>query len=79
MDERIKNKKYSYSIQSSKGKSINLFIKDNENFKNEVWDTSNILETKKLSEIDYHILLGASECFTELKFNILKKKKSESS
>ena len=72
VDERIKNKKYSYSIQSSKGKSINLFIKDNENFKNEVWDTSNILETKKLSEIDYHILLGASECFTELKFNILK-------
>lgn len=72
MDEKIKNKKYSYSIQSSKGKSINLFIKDNENFKNEVWNTSDILETKKLSEIDYHILLGASECFTELKFNILK-------
>ncbi len=74
MDEKIKNKKYSYSIQSSKGKSINLFIKDNENFKNEVWNTSNILETKKLSEIDYHILLGASEYFTELKFNILKMK-----
>ena len=74
VDEKIKNKRYSYSIKSTKGKSINLFTKDNENFKNEIQDTSTILETKKLSEIDYHILLGASECFSELKFNIIKDK-----
>ena len=67
IDEQIKNKKYSYSIQSTKGKSINLFTKDTE-----VQETYNILKTKKLSDIEYHILLGASECFSELKFNVLK-------
>lgn len=74
VDEKIQNKKYTYSIQTIIGKSVNLFIKDDKIFKDEVHDSSINLETKKLSEIDYHILLGASECFAELKFNIIKKK-----
>ena len=73
IDEKIKNETHSYYIQSIKGKSVNLFIEDNKKFQKEVQDTPNII-SKKLSEIDYHILLGASECFTELKFNVIKQK-----
>lgn len=74
VDDKIKNETYSYLLQSTRGKNTNLLEKDEEKFQKEVQDSPTNIAIKKLSEIDYHILLGASECFSELKFSIIKQK-----
>ncbi|CAN2325310.1 Helicase ATP-binding domain-containing protein [Fusobacterium sp. oral taxon C10] len=74
IDEHIKNKKFSYRINTLKGRELNLFNKNNENFYFQVKEDTLDSITKKLSDIEYHILLGTSECFSEFKFNILKEK-----
>ena len=70
IEESIKNRTYYYTSLSGKGNVINLF-EEEENSKN-------ILNTKikslKFKEIDLNILLGASEYFEELRFDILKQK-----
>ena len=74
IDEHIKNKKFSYRINTLKGRELNLFNKNNENFYFQVKEDTLDSITKKLSDIEYHILLGTSECFSEFKFSILKEK-----
>lgn len=66
----IRNKTYYYKAISGKGNIINLFEEEKNN--------ENILNYKikriKFKDIDINILLGTSEYFNELRFDILKQK-----
>lgn len=70
IEPSMRYKTYYYTVLSGKGNVINLFDEEN--------DRINSIQTKikaiKFKEIDLNILLGASEYFNELKFDILKQK-----
>lgn len=70
IEGKFKYKSYSYSVpsKSSRGYLVNLFGDE----KIETKNTSNKIVSIK--DIDYSIVLGASERFLELKFNILYEK-----
>lgn len=63
----FKTKNYTYSVKTNQGITQSLFSNEQED--------SNI-ETKtkvfKFKDVDYNVLLGASEKFSELRFNIIK-------
>ena len=70
LEPSMRTKTYHYTALSGKGNIVNLIGDDTAN-------TSSIktnLKSIKLKDIDYNILLGAIECFEELRFDILKEK-----
>lgn len=70
LEPSMRTKTYYYTARSGKGNIVNLIGDDTAN-------TSSIktnLKSIKLKDIDYNILLGAIECFEELRFDILKEK-----
>lgn len=70
LEPSIRAKTYYYTALSGKGNIVNLIGDDTAN-------TSTIktnLKSIKFKDIDYNILLGAIECFEELRFDILKEK-----
>ncbi|EHL19962.1 hypothetical protein HMPREF9628_01135 [Peptoanaerobacter stomatis] len=70
LEPSMKTKTYYYTALSGKGNIVNLIGDDTAN-------TSTIktnLKSVKFKDIDYNILLGAIECFEELRFDILKEK-----
>ena len=70
IEPSMRNKIYHYTVPSGKGNIVSLFSDEANN--------SNSIETKikviKFKEIDLNILLGTSEYFDGLQFNILKQK-----
>ena len=70
IEPSMRNKIYHYTVPSGKGNIVSLFSDEANN--------SNSIETKikviKFKEIDLNILLGTSEYFDSLQFNILKQK-----
>ena len=70
LEPSMRTKTYYYTALSGKGNIVNLIDDDTAN-------TSTIktnLKSIKFKDIDYNILLGAIECFEELRFDILKEK-----
>ena len=70
LEPSMRTKTYYYTALSGKGNIVNLIGDDTAN-------TSTIktnLKRIKFKDIDYNILLGAIECFEELRFDILKEK-----
>ncbi|MBF1187102.1 MAG: DEAD/DEAH box helicase family protein [[Eubacterium] sulci] len=70
LEPSMRTKTYYYTALSGKGNIVNLIGDDTAN-------TSSIktnLKSIKLKDINYNILLGAIECFEELRFDILKEK-----
>lgn len=70
LEPSMRTKTYYYTALSGKGNIVNLIGDDTAN-------TSSIktnLKSIKFKDIDYNILLGAIECFEELRFDILKEK-----
>lgn len=70
LEPSMRTKTYYYTALSGKGNVVNLIGDDTAN-------TSTIktnLKSIKFKDIDYNILLGAIECFEELRFDILKEK-----
>ncbi|WP_040639932.1 DEAD/DEAH box helicase family protein [Pseudoramibacter alactolyticus] len=70
IEPSMRTKTYYYTALSGKGNIVNLIGDDTSN-------TSTIktnLKSIKFKDIDYNILLGAIECFEELRFDILKEK-----
>ncbi|MDY5842214.1 MAG: DEAD/DEAH box helicase family protein [Peptoniphilaceae bacterium] len=70
LEPSMRTKTYYYTAISDKGNILNLIGDD-------APGTSNIktnLKNIKFKDIDYNILLGAIECFEELRFDILKEK-----
>ena len=70
LEPSMRTKTYYYTALSGKGNIVNLIGGDTAN-------TSTIktnLKSIKFKDIDYNILLGAIECFGELRFDILKEK-----
>lgn len=70
IEPSMRTKTYYYTALSGKGNIVNLIDYDTPN-------TSTIktnLKSIKFKDIDYNILLGAIECFEELRFDILKEK-----
>ena len=70
LEPSMRTKTYYYTALSGKGNIVNLIGGDTAN-------TSTIktnLKSIKFKDIDYNILLGAIECFEELRFDILKEK-----
>lgn len=70
LEPSMRTKTYYYTALSGKGNILNLIDDDTPN-------TSSIktnLKSIKFKEIDYNIMLGAIECFEELRFDILKEK-----
>ena len=70
LEPSMRTKTYYYTALSGKGNILNLIGDDTAN-------TSSIktnLKSIKLKDINYNILLGAIECFEELRFDILKEK-----
>ena len=69
IEPSMRNKWHYYKVASGKGSIINLVGENN--------DKSTIksnIEMYKFKEIEPNILLGAMECFDELRFDVLKKK-----
>lgn len=70
IEPSVRSKTYYYTVYSGKGKVINLF--------GEVDNTDQLIAAKvsriKFKEVDLNILLGASEYFEELRFDLLKQK-----
>ena len=70
IEPSMRNKIYHYTVPSGKGNIVSLFSDETNN--------SNSIKTKikviKFKEIDLNILLGTSEYFDSLQFNILKQK-----
>ena len=69
IEDSMKTKSYKYVVKTNKGVILDL-IGDNETTTNNNVNITAI----KFKDIDYNILLGASERFNELRFNIVKKK-----
>ena len=70
IEPSMRTKTYYYTAISGKGNIVNLIG-------NDAASTSTIktnLKSIKFKDIDYNILLGAIECFEELRFDILKEK-----
>lgn len=70
IEPSMRTKTYYYTALSGKGNIVNLIDYD-------IPNTSTIktnLKSIKFKDIDYNILLGAIECFEELRFDILKEK-----
>ena len=70
LEPSMRTKTYYYTALSGKGNIVNLIGGDTAN-------TSTIktnVKSIKFKDIDYNILLGAIECFEELRFDILKEK-----
>ena len=70
LEPSMRTKTYYFTALSGKGNIVNLIGDDTAN-------TSTIktnLKSIKFKDIDYNILLGAIECFEELRFDILKEK-----
>lgn len=70
LEPSMRTKTYYYTALSGRGNIVNLIGDDTAN-------TSTIktnLKSIKFKDIDYNILLGAIECFEELRFDILKEK-----
>lgn len=70
LEGSLKNSVYRYQSLSNKGKLVSLFGNDDDNSKSSKTE----IKTIAFKDIDYNILLGASEKFNELKFSVLKEK-----
>ncbi|WP_064580385.1 DEAD/DEAH box helicase family protein [Streptobacillus moniliformis] len=70
IEDSMKNKIYYYVISSGKGNILNLLAENKQILNSEEVKVKII----KFKEIDTNILLGAIECFDELRFDILKRK-----
>lgn len=73
IEPSIRTKTYSYTAPSGKGNIINLIEQENTASTNSFTSNSRFL-TLSFNEISYNILLGAAECFEELRFDILKER-----
>ena len=68
IEDKVKWKSYQYSVKTNKGSIFSLI-------EEEKTHQSNVnIKSFKFKEIDYNILLGASERFNELKFDVVKAK-----
>lgn len=74
IEGKLRYKTYTYSIpsKSSRGYLVNLFGEEEVEIKNT--NIKKKSEFFKINEIDYPIVLGASERFLELRFNLLREK-----
>lgn len=70
LEPSMRTKTYYYTAISGKGNILNLIGDDAPGTINIKTNLKNI----KFKDIDYNILLGAIECFEELRFDILKEK-----
>lgn len=70
IEDRMKNKVYRYSVKTNKGNVLDL-MSDTYNNDNSIKTSIKLL---KFKEIDYNVLLGAIERFSELKFSVIKSK-----
>ena len=70
IEASMKNKIYHYTVLSGKGFIHNLIGNDDNNKVSLKTTTASF----KFKEIDLNILLGAHECFEELRFDLLKQK-----
>lgn len=70
IEPSIRTKTYYYKALSGKGNIINLIGDDNTN----ISTIKTNLKRIKFKDINYNILIGAIECFEELRFDILKEK-----
>ena len=70
LEPSMRTKTYYYTALSGKGNIVNLIGDDTPN--TSIIKTN--LKSIKFKDIDYNILLGAIECFEELRFDILKEK-----
>lgn len=70
IEDSMKTKTYRYTVKTNKGLIVDLM---SEQITNNSKETSNIYSIK-FKDIDYNILIGASERFNELKFNVIKSK-----
>jgi type III restriction enzyme len=68
IEDSFKTKKHVYNIKTNKGNLYDLFSND------QVKNVQTKVELIKFKDIDYNILLGASESFYELKFDILQRR-----
>ena len=70
IEPSMRTRTYYYTANSGRGNIINLIGEDS--------STNRTIEVNhksiKFKDIDYNILLGAIECFDELRFDLLKKK-----
>ena len=66
----MKNKVYRYTVKTNRGNVLNLMDEE----ESTVLNTGTSIKSIKFKEIDYHILLGASQKYNELRFNIIKEK-----
>lgn len=70
IEPSMKTKTYHYTARSGKGNIINLVGDNNENLR----PVKTNVKVIKFKDIDLNILLGATEYFEELRFDILKEK-----
>lgn len=70
IEPSMRTKTYYYTAPSGKGNIVNLIGDDTPN--TSIIKTN--LKSIKFKDIDYNILLGAIECFEELRFDLLKEK-----
>lgn len=70
IEESMRTKTYYHTALSGKGNIVNL-IGDDAPSANKIKTN---LKSIRFKDIDYNILLGAAECFEELRFDILKEK-----
>ena len=77
LEPSMRTKTYYYTALSGKGNIVNLIGGDTANtstIKTNLKSIKTNLKSIKFKDIDYNILLGAIECFEELRFDILKEK-----
>lgn len=70
LEPSMRTKTHYYTTLSGKGKIVNLVGDDNEISSS----TKTNVKRMKFKDIDMNILLGAIECFDELRFDLLKEK-----
>ena len=70
IEPSMRTKTYYYTALSGRGNIVNLIGDDTANASS----IKTNLKSIKFKDIDYNILLGAIECFEELRFDILKEK-----
>lgn len=70
IESSLKNKVYRYTVSSGKGIVNSLFEEDDNMIEGSLLNTTTI----KFKDIDLNIILGAMDCFEELRFDILKQK-----
>lgn len=69
IEPSMKSKTYHYTVPSGKGHVFNLVGENNSDI-----DLKRNIKEIKFKDINYNILIGAIECFEELRFDILKNK-----